>query len=147
MASVGAERGQQAVAGVLQHLAVVGLDHRGTARQRAVHHGMDLLGVEVLRKRRRADHVEEEDADLAQGLGRLGGWCRGQVEELGTQGRDRRIDHRVTQQRALSFQRGDAGEELLMLGRHKHEHINVRRICVRANGASFSGAKDRIGED
>ena len=35
---VGAEDGQQVVAGVLQHLAAVGLDDGGAARQRAVHH-------------------------------------------------------------------------------------------------------------
>ena len=67
---VGTERGQDVVAGVLQHLAGVGLDHGRAARQRVVHHRADRLGIEALGQQGRADHVHEEDADLAQRLRR-----------------------------------------------------------------------------
>jgi hypothetical protein len=67
---VGAEGGQDAVAGVLQHLAAVGLDDGGGARQGAVHHGADRFRVEVLGERGRADHVEEQDAHLPEALRR-----------------------------------------------------------------------------
>ena len=96
----------------------MGFDDGGAARQRAVHHRVDFLGIQVLGQRGRSDHVEEQDADLPQGLGWLGGGACGQVEELGAQGRKRRFDDRVAQQRALGFERGDAGEELLLLRRH-----------------------------
>ena len=46
---VGAEGGEQVVAGVLQHPAAVRLDDGAEARQRAVDDGMDLFRVEVLR--------------------------------------------------------------------------------------------------
>ena len=37
--------------------------------------------------------------------------CHGcQDEELGAQGRNRRVDHRVTQKPALGFEGGDAGD-------------------------------------
>ena len=112
----GAESSEQAVASVLHHLAAKGLNNLGTAREGAVHHGVDVLGVQVLRKRGRADHVEEKNADLTQRLGGLrgcGGWL---FEELRAQSCYRRIDHRVAQQRTLCFKRGDAGEELLLGG-------------------------------
>ena len=66
---VGAEDGQQAVAGVIQNLAVGRVDDGREARQCAVHHGVDLLGVEVLAQRGGADDVEEQDRDLLQRLG------------------------------------------------------------------------------
>ena len=77
---VGAEGGQDAVAGVLQHLAAVRLDDGRPARQGVVHHGADRLGVEVLGERGRADHVQEQDADLPEGLCGRGRRCsRGRV--------------------------------------------------------------------
>ena len=73
---VGTERGEDVVAGVLQHLAGVGLDDGRAARQRVVHHGADRLGIEALGQQGRADHVHEQDADLAQRLRRQRGLCR-----------------------------------------------------------------------
>jgi hypothetical protein len=67
---VGTEGGEDAVAGVLQHLAAVGLDDGGRSRQGVVHHAADRLRIQVLRQRRRAHHVEEKDADLPQLLSR-----------------------------------------------------------------------------
>jgi hypothetical protein len=61
-----AERGEQAVAGVLQHLAAVRLDLRGAAGQQTIHHRMDVLRVEAPAQRRRADDIHEQHADLAQ---------------------------------------------------------------------------------
>jgi hypothetical protein len=45
---VGAEDGQQAIAGVLQHLAVMGFDDAGATRECAIHHGVDFLRIDVL---------------------------------------------------------------------------------------------------
>ena len=61
---VGPEHSQQVVAGVLQHLTVMGLDDGRAARQAAVHDGVDFLRVEVLAQQGRADDVEEQDVDL-----------------------------------------------------------------------------------
>jgi hypothetical protein len=115
---VGAEGGQDVVAGVLQDLAGVCLDDGRPARQRVVHDGADRLRVEVLGERGRADHVEEEDADLPQGLLRHGRRCSrdGQRRQPGPRRRQQRIDHGIAQRRALTFQGGDRGFELLLLG-------------------------------
>ena len=95
-------------------------DDGGAARQGTVHHGADGFGVEVLGERGRADDVEEQDADL---LERLGGFGRGrrrrsQCGQLGLERRQRRVDHRVTEQTALGLQGLDPGLELLLFGRH-----------------------------
>ncbi len=66
------EGGQDVVAGVLQDTAAVGLHDGGAAGQGVVHHGADGLGVQVLGERGGADHVEEQDADLLEGLGGVG---------------------------------------------------------------------------
>ena len=117
---VGAEHGQDVVAGVLQHLAGVRLDDGRPARQGVVHDGADRLGVEVLRERGRADHVQEQDADLPEGLcrHRTALQSRGQRRELGARSRQQRFDHRISQHRPLTFQGGDRGFELLLL-RHR----------------------------
>ena len=61
-----AERGQHAVAGVLQHAAVVRLHDRREALERSIHHGVDLLGLEVLAHGRRAHHVDEQHGHLLE---------------------------------------------------------------------------------
>ena len=65
---VGAEDGQDAVAGVLQHLAGMCLDDGRSTCQGVVHDGADRFGVEVLSERGRADHVQEQNADLPERL-------------------------------------------------------------------------------
>jgi len=73
----------------------------------------------VLAQRRGADHVEEEDSDLLEHLGRVSGGQRwGQCGELGTQAGDQPVDERITQQGPLGFQGQDAGLELLLHARH-----------------------------
>ena len=86
---VGAEGGQDAVAGVLQDLAGMRLDDGRAACQGVVHDGADRLGVEVLSEGGRADHVEEQDADLPEALCRHRRRCgrAGQRLELGPRGR------------------------------------------------------------
>jgi hypothetical protein len=88
-ASSAPKAAEDAVAGVLQDLAGVGLDDGRAARQGVVHDGADRLRVEVLGKRGGADHVEEQDADLPQGLCGQGRRCRrkGQRRQLGPRGR------------------------------------------------------------
>jgi hypothetical protein len=111
---VGAERGEQVVAGVLQNLAAVRRDDPTAARQHAVHHRGDRLGVEVLAERGGADHVEKEDADLAERLGRL---LRGlaQRREPSLQAAQCHVDHLVAELPALCLERDDARLEPLLL--------------------------------
>ena len=111
---VGAERGEQVVAGVLQHLAAVRRDDRAAAGEHAVHHRGDRLRVEVLAERRRADDVEKEDGDLAQRLRRLVGRLA-QRREPCLQAAQRRVDHLVAELATLRLQRGDARIESLLL--------------------------------
>ena len=110
---VGAEGGEDVVAGVLEHLAAVRLDDRGAARQRVVHHAADGFGVESLRERRRADDVHEEDADLPQRLRRhrIDGRRRQQRREPGAQRRHAGVDDGVAEQAALRLEGGDRGFE------------------------------------
>jgi hypothetical protein len=68
---VRAERSEDVVARVLEHLAVVRPDDGGAAPERVVHHGADLFRVEALAQRRRPDDVQKHDADLLEGLLRL----------------------------------------------------------------------------
>ena len=109
---VGTEGGEQAVAGVLQHLALLLLHDAGEALQRTIHHGMDVLGVQALGKAGRPDDVQKQHADLAQHL--LWGRNRGQSGQPGPKRQERRIDHRIAQQGALGFEPGDDGFELLV---------------------------------
>ena len=105
---VGTEHGEQVVAGVLQHLAVVGFDDRGEARQRAVHDRVIVFGVEVLAQRGGAHDVEKQDADLLERLRRLGSARLAQRSELGASRGSSGVDDRIAKSRALGLQRGDA---------------------------------------
>ena len=130
---VGTEGREDVVAGVLQHLAAMGLDDRRAARERTVHHRADGLGVEVLRERGRADDVEEQDADLPEGPGGFGGWCRrrGQCRQPGLERRQGQVDHRVAQHTALGLEGLDAELELLLFRRHRRASYRLAPLAVR----------------
>jgi hypothetical protein len=117
---VGTEDSQQVVAGVLQDLATVRFDDAGAARERTVHHGVDVLGVEMLAEPGGADHVEEQDRDLFEALGRglRDRSRRDQRGEFGAKRRDRCLDYRITEHAPLVFKALDDGFELLLFGRH-----------------------------
>ena len=115
---LGAEGRQHAVAGVLQHAAAFGLHHRGEALERAVHHGVDRLRIELLADGGGTDDVDEQHRHLLQLLR----WrrFRSRRAALGqrlAQRRQRGIDHGVAEQRTLRLQRGDRGAQLLGRGR------------------------------
>ena len=94
-------------------------DDRGAARERAVDHGVEVFGVELLAQRGRADHVEEQDADLLErlpaGFSRDG---RGQAVQLRAQGCECLVDERIAQQHPLRLERTDSGFELLAFSGH-----------------------------
>ncbi len=90
------ERREHAVAGVLQHAAVVRLHDRGEALERAVHHRMDLFRAELLADRRRADDVDEQHRDLLQLLDG-GRFTAVEGGELAPQRRQRDVDHRIAE--------------------------------------------------
>jgi hypothetical protein len=96
---VGAEGGEQAVAGVLEDPALARAHELGQADERRVHDGVHLLRVEPLRQLRRADDVHEEDGDgLALLLARASqAKCRELVVERG----DRRRDDGIAEDGAL----------------------------------------------
>ena len=138
---VGAEGGEQVVAGVLQHLAAMRRDDGAEARQRAIDHGMRLFRIETLRQGGRADEVEEQDADLAQRLpGRRGGL--GQLGQPGAQAGDRCIDHRIAEDRPLGFERRDAGLQLL-LWRHEGKNSNPGREGAAYQSSFTASASSR----
>ena len=117
---VGAARTEgrlEAVAGVAQHLAAVRPDDAGQGGQRAVHHGLHLLGVQALDQLRRAHEVQEQHADLAQMAHRLRCRARHASRQPFLQGRQRCIDQRVAKHRALRLQRGDGGPQRQGVGR------------------------------
>ena len=96
--AVRAEGGQDAVAGVLQHLAAVGFHDGCAPRQRTVHDRADLFGIEVLRQRGRSHHIHEEDGDVLEDLGvMLHGGSRTQCREPTAQRPERRIGDDVAQ--------------------------------------------------
>ena len=131
----GAEHGQQAVARVLEHLAVVGLDDDRARRERSVHHGVDVFRVEVLAECGGADDVEEQHRHLPQGLPgrsgrRAGGLQPVQRGQALAQRSDHGINRRVAQQRALGFQRGDGAGELLKFGGQKNPPAHLHAHCA-----------------
>jgi hypothetical protein len=100
---LGAEGGEQAVAGVLQHLAAA-LHHPGAERlQRRVHDVEQVLGIDGLAERGRADHVEEQHRHLAppRRCAAMAGLL------LGEQRRERGIDDRAAEHRSLRLERRD----------------------------------------
>ena len=151
---IGAEHREQVVAGVLQDLAVVCLDDCRAARERAVHHGVDFLGVEALAQLRRADDVEKEDRDLLERL--AGASVRGQFGEPGAQRGQAGVDEGVAEQAALSFQPFDDGLELFTFRWHCGTRIAAdarefqRRFEGRRGqefaGESASRARKGVGE-
>ncbi len=118
---VGAERGQDVVAGVLQDLAALRLDDGRAARQGVVHRGADGFGVEVLGKRGGAHRVQEQDGDLPEALGgRSRCWRGGQGAQPGACRCQQRFDDSIPQSRALAFKGRYRDFELLLFGRHRH---------------------------
>ena len=109
---LGAERREHAVAGVLQDPPVVRSHGRGEALERAVHHGVDVLGLEPLADRRRADDVDEEHRHLLQLLVRRRVVVRLQRRQLAPQRLERKLDDGVPEHRPLRLERGDGGGEL-----------------------------------
>ena len=111
-------------------------DDGGAASERIVHHGADRLRGRGAGQRGGADHVEEQDGDLLEGLGRFGGASGGQRRELGAQAGNGRIDDGITEQRALRLERLDRGLELLLLGRHRRQDIpcSVHQVERRLDG-------------
>ena len=121
--AVRAKGGQDAVAGVLQHLAAVGFHDGRATRQRTVHHRADFLGIEVLRQRGRSHHIHEEDADVLEDLGvMLHGGSGTQCREPTAQRPERRIGDGVAQEGSLRLQALDGEFQLLKLrGGHWRE--------------------------
>ena len=104
-----AEDREQVVTRVLQHPAKVRFDDSGAACERAIHHGMDVLRIQVLAELRRADHVEKEDRDQLEGL-LMVDFGRRLLHEGGQAGAQRRetgIHERVAEQAALSLKPAD----------------------------------------
>ena len=99
----GAEGGEQAVAGVLQDLAAARRDPGAERLQRRVHDVEDVLWVDRLAERGRADHVEEQHRYLAPERRRSA--MRRLL--LGKQRRERGIDDRAAEHRTLRFKRRD----------------------------------------
>ncbi len=96
---VGTEHGQQAVAGVLQHAASLGLHPRRELLKGAVHDGVHVFRVQVLAQRGGADDVGKQHGDLFQLLVELAL----QRINLGPQRSESRVDHDIAEHPALRF--------------------------------------------
>ncbi len=114
--ALAAEHGQQTVAGVLQHLALLLDDDRGQPLERAVHHRMHVFRIEVLAQAGGADDVHDEDGDRLEL--RLAARPLAQRGELFLQRRDGHADHRIAEQRALRLEVGNGRFDLLRVVFH-----------------------------
>ena len=108
---VGAEHGEQAVAGVLQDAPLMGVNDRRQAFEGGVHHRVDVFGVEPLTQLRRADDVHEQHGGGLQLLRRALAVAPGR--ELLLQRGDRHGDDGIAEKRALSLQCSDGRFDLL----------------------------------
>ena len=126
---LGAEGGEHAVAGVLQHASALGLHRGGEALERAVHDLVDRLGVELLAHGGGADHVDEQHRHLLQLLRRGGDFGCPQRGQLLAQRRQRAVDHHVAEQCTLRLERGD-GRGQLLRGLRGHGDRTIRWRCV-----------------
>ena len=104
---VHAEGRLDAVAGELQHAALVGLDDVGHAPHRSAEHGQRVLGVHGLRQGGGADDVGKQHRHLAA----LQAGGLQQPGQPGAQRRGGQLDDRVAERRALAFQRRDCCAE------------------------------------
>jgi hypothetical protein len=138
--TLGAEGGEQAVAGVLEHLAAMAL-HQGCAyHQQTVHDLLDVFGVEVLAQRRGADDVQHLHL-LEQPLRPCGELRRASRAQRCQRG----VGHRIAQHPPLRFQGLDGGLELLQLGRHADAKCDPRTATGRARRDRDQGAEPGAG--
>ena len=84
---------------------------RGQPLERAVHHRVDVFGVEALAELRRADDVHEQHGGGLELLRRAVALAPG--GELFLQRRDRHGDDGIAEKRALGLQRSDGRFDLL----------------------------------
>ena len=108
-----------------------GLHDGGEALERAVHHRVDRLRVELLAHRGGADDVDEQHRHLLELLVRRRFGARS-AASFAAQRRQRGVDHRVAEQRALRLERGDRGFELLPFLGHAEQDTNSTRPPVNA---------------
>ena len=130
---VGAEHGEQAVTGVLQHPALALLDDGGQAFEGTVHHGVHVFRVELLAQVGGADHIHEQHGDglqplLAAARPRL--CCRELVAQRG----QRHVGDRVAEHGPLRFERGNRRFDLFGGVVHAFEVAAERRAAARRHG-------------
>ena len=131
--TVGAERGEQAVAHETQHPALVSPDHGSKPLQRVVDDGVRVFGVELPADRGRADDIGEQNADHPEmsGLAAIG---HVEPAQLGPQRRQRQLDHVLAEHRALGQQRADPGFELFALAHRTAFVLRTRVLAQNLNG-------------
>ena len=119
----GAEGGQQAVAGVLQHRAALGPHVCRVALQLAVDQLVHGFGVQRQADGGGAGDIDEEHADVAQAL-----FTRAVAErsQLRLQRPDGGVDDRVAEQPALRMQRSDGLQQRLGRVAHAIRHAPFR---------------------
>jgi len=137
---LGAEGGEHAVAGVLQHAPAFGLHGGGEEFERAVHHLVDRFRVELLAHGGGADHVDEQHRHLLQLLRRGSDLRCVQRGQLFAQRRQRGVDHRIAEQRTLRLERGDGRGQLLRRLRVHGDQVGALARCRMkpCRGASHS---------
>ena len=109
---VGAECGEEPVAGVVHDPATVELHSGGEPLQDPVHQLVDVLGVEPVGDGSGTDDVDEQDRRLSQLLVGSAGW-EISCGELITERCQRQVCHRVAERVPLPLDRLDRGRDVL----------------------------------
>ena len=112
---VGAECGEEPVAGVVHDPATVELHSGGEPLQDSVHQLVDVLGVEPVGDGSGTDEVDEQDRRLSQLLVGSAGW-EISCGELITERCQRQVGHRVADRVPLPLDRLDRGRDVLAVG-------------------------------
>ena len=141
--AVGTKDGEHAVTGVLQHPALVRLDDRREALERAVHDQVNVFGIEVLAQVGGADDIHEQHGRLFQLLAGHRWLCRRarQGVQLGAQRRNGHVHHRVTQNRPLPLDGGDAGVDVLVLCHDAIMHAARPSSCTDLCSSLLGGSE------
>ena len=135
---VGTEGGQHAVARELEHAPTICSHDCGEAFERAVHHFMDVFRLKLLAHRCRAHHIDEQHRHLFQLLA-CRRFARAHGDQCKPQRRGRGIDHGITQQRSLRFERGDRRFYLLGGVVHESQLGSILQAGLRRSSLAQAG--------
>ena len=149
-----AKHRQQAVAGILQDPTAMGFDLGSEARQRAVHHGIQVFSIQVLADGGRAHDVGKQHGgqfELGAGVAALGAVVDRRLRfgagghQLGPQAGHDSLHHRIAQHGTLGLQRADGGGDGIG-GRQRQSHLGRAGVSGSGGTAADSSPWDGRGQ-